>query len=88
MLFDACVAIDKGGFAGTGCGCRGLAWKRAYTSNGKCMCGETTLGHVMMWVLITALIGVMFHAPHGRGHAALLHKGKMPLTATMALVTL
>jgi hypothetical protein len=37
MLFDACVAIAKEGFGGTGCGCRSLAWERAYTSNGKCM---------------------------------------------------
>jgi hypothetical protein len=28
--------------------------------------GETTLGRVMMWVLIIALIGVLFHGPHGR----------------------
>jgi hypothetical protein len=29
--------------------------------------GETTLGHVMMWVLIIALTGVVFHGPHGKG---------------------
>jgi hypothetical protein len=28
---------------------------------------ETTLGHVMTWVLIIALIGVGFHGPHGKG---------------------
>jgi hypothetical protein len=35
MLFDACVTIDKGGRGGTGCGCEGLAWERAYMSNGE-----------------------------------------------------
>jgi hypothetical protein len=29
--------------------------------------GETTLGHVMIRVIIFALIGVMFHGPHGTG---------------------
>jgi hypothetical protein len=29
--------------------------------------GETTFGHVMMWVLIIVLIGVVFHGPHDRG---------------------
>jgi hypothetical protein len=33
MLFDACAAIDKGGYS-----CGGLDWERAYTSNDKCMC--------------------------------------------------
>jgi hypothetical protein len=38
MLFDACVAIDKGGCEATGCGCGGLAKERAYTSYEKYMC--------------------------------------------------
>jgi hypothetical protein len=29
--------------------------------------GETSPGRVMMWVLIIALIGVVFHGPHGKG---------------------
>jgi hypothetical protein len=29
--------------------------------------GETSLGRVMMWVLIIALTGVVFHGPHGKG---------------------
>jgi hypothetical protein len=29
--------------------------------------GETTLGHMMMRVIIFALIGVVFHGPHGTG---------------------
>jgi hypothetical protein len=37
-LFDACGAIDKGVYGGVGCGCGGLAWERAYTSNAKYMC--------------------------------------------------
>jgi hypothetical protein len=28
---------------------------------------ETTLGHVMMWVLIIILTGVVFHGPHDGG---------------------
>jgi hypothetical protein len=43
MFFDACAAIDQGGCGGTGCGCGGLAWERAYTSNDKYMCqGDTS----------------------------------------------
>jgi hypothetical protein len=29
--------------------------------------GETTPGHVIMRVIIFALIGVVFHGPHGTG---------------------
>jgi hypothetical protein len=29
--------------------------------------GETTPGHVIMRVIIFALIGVVFHRPHGTG---------------------
>jgi hypothetical protein len=41
------------------------------------MCGETTPGPVMTWVLIIALTGVVSPGPHGRGlkRAALLHEG-------------
>jgi hypothetical protein len=28
---------------------------------------ETTLGHVIMRIIIFALIGVVFHEPHGMG---------------------
>jgi hypothetical protein len=35
LLFDECVAIDQGGCGGTGYRCGGLAWERAYTSNGE-----------------------------------------------------
>jgi hypothetical protein len=52
VLFDACAAVDKGGCGGIGCGCAG-----ADTS----LCAwETTLGHVMMWVLLIVLTGVYF----------------------------
>jgi hypothetical protein len=37
MFFDACVAIDHSRSGGVGCGCRGLAWERDYTSNDKYM---------------------------------------------------
>jgi hypothetical protein len=52
--------------------------------------GETSLGHVMMWVLIIVLTGVVFHGPHGRELSTKLSftKGKLPLTALMAPVTL
>jgi hypothetical protein len=88
--FDACAAVDKGGCGGTGCGCGGLAWERAYTSNDKYMCGETTLGHVTMWVLLIVLIGVVFRGPHGRGLSTQpsFTRGKLSLTAPIAPVTL
>jgi hypothetical protein len=38
MFFDACGAIDQGGYGGTGCGCGGLTWERAYMSNDNYMC--------------------------------------------------
>jgi hypothetical protein len=33
MLFDTGAAIDKGRCGGRGCGCGGLMWEKAYTSN-------------------------------------------------------
>jgi hypothetical protein len=51
--------------------------------------GETTLGHVKMWVLNIVLIGVVFHATWQRAkHTALLHKGTAALTTPLASVTL
>jgi hypothetical protein len=67
MFFDACVAIDQGECGGIGCGCGGLAWERAYKSNDTICPRETTLGHVTMWFLIIAFIGVLFHGLHGKG---------------------
>jgi hypothetical protein len=60
MLFDSCAVIDKGGCGGTGCGCGGLVWERAYTSNDKCMCRETTLGHMMCGFLLLSLLELCF----------------------------
>jgi hypothetical protein len=37
-FFDACAAIDKGGYGGIGYGCGVLAWERAYMSNDDYMC--------------------------------------------------
>jgi hypothetical protein len=37
MLFDACAAIDKGGYGGIGYGYEGLTSERAYTSHDKYM---------------------------------------------------
>jgi hypothetical protein len=38
MLFNACIAIDKGGYVRIGCGYGGLTWERVYTSDDKYMC--------------------------------------------------
>jgi hypothetical protein len=65
LLFDACVAIDKL-CGGTGSGCGGLGWERTYTSMKNICARETTPG-VIMKVIIFALIGVVFHGPHGMG---------------------
>jgi hypothetical protein len=35
--------------------------------------GEITPGHVMMWVLIIALIGVVFHGPHDKSKISSPH---------------
>jgi hypothetical protein len=90
MLFDACVAIDKGGCGGTGCGCGGLVWERSIHQMISICAKETTLGHVMMWVLFIVLIRVVFHGPHGRGlnMKPSFTRGKLPLTAPVAPVTL
>jgi hypothetical protein len=67
MLFDACVAIDKGGCGGIWYGCGAYLRREPIRQMISICAGETTLGHVMMWVLIIALIGVVFHGPHGKG---------------------
>jgi hypothetical protein len=66
LLFNACAAIDKL-CGGTGCDCGSLGWERTYTSNEKYMCWEDNLGYMIMKVIIFALIGVVFHGPHGTG---------------------
>jgi hypothetical protein len=58
LLFDACAAIDKL-CGGTGCG-------PIHQMKNICA-GETTPGHVIMRVIIFALIGAVFHGPHGMG---------------------
>jgi hypothetical protein len=75
MLFDACAAIDKGGCGGIGCGCGAELGREPICQMISVCARETTLGRGMVWVLIIALIGVVFHGPHGRGHTSLLHKG-------------
>jgi hypothetical protein len=67
MFFDACGAIDQSECGGIGCGCGGQAWKIAVSQMISVCAGKTTLGQVMMWVLIIALIRVIFHGPHGKG---------------------
>jgi hypothetical protein len=51
---------------------------------------ETTLGHVITWVLIIVLVGVVFHGPHDRDLTMKpsFTRGKLPLTAPTAPVTL
>jgi hypothetical protein len=66
VLFAAFAAVDKGGCGGTGSGCGGLGWERTYTSMKNICARETTPG-VIMKVIIFALIGVVFHGPHGMG---------------------
>jgi hypothetical protein len=90
MFFDACAAIDQRGCGGTGCGCGGLAWERAYISNDKYMCWGDNSWHVMMWVFIIALIGVVLRGTHGRGlnMQPSFTRGKLPLTAPMTPVIL
>jgi hypothetical protein len=54
------------------------------------MCaGETTLGPVMMWAPIIALIGVVFHGPRGKGQNTwpFFTRGQLPLTAPLAPTT-
>jgi hypothetical protein len=52
--------------------------------------GEATPGHAIMRVIIFALIGVVFHGPHGTGlHTEPSFKRTLlPLTAVKAPVTL
>jgi hypothetical protein len=51
---------------------------------------ETTLGRVMIRVLITDLTEVVFYGPHGKGQnmQPSFTRGKLPLTAPLAPVTL
>jgi hypothetical protein len=62
LLFDAFAAIEIQAVA-VG------AWVgKGLTHQMKNICdGETTPGHVIMRVNIFALIGVVFHGPHGTG---------------------
>jgi hypothetical protein len=77
MLFDACVAIDKGGCGGTSCGCGGLAWERAYMSNEKYMCqGDNSWPCDDVGSYYCLYWGCVSWATWQRArHTALLHKG-------------
>jgi hypothetical protein len=89
MLFDACEAIDKGRSGGIGCDCGGLTWERAYKSNDKYMCqGDNS------WP--SDDVG-SYYCPYwscaswatcrGLSLQPSVTKGKLPLTAPLAPVT-
>jgi hypothetical protein len=90
MLFDACAAIDKGGHAGTSCGCGSLTWERAYTSNDKYMCwGDNSWPcdgvdsyYCPYWSCVSWTHG------RGLGTQPSFTRGQLPLTAPVAPVTL
>jgi hypothetical protein len=84
MFFDACVPIDQGGCRGIGCGCEGLAWERACTSNDEYMCWG-----VMMWSPTIALIGVVFHVLHGKRQnmQPSFTRGQLLLTMPLRAIT-
>jgi hypothetical protein len=67
LLFDACVAIDKL-CGGTGCACGARVGKGPIHQMKNICVGKTTLGHVIMRVIIFALIGVVFHGHMARGY--------------------
>jgi hypothetical protein len=76
MLFHACVAIDQDGYKGVGCGCGGLDWERASTSDEKCMCrrGDSwpcdDVGYYCPYWNC-----VLWATREKTKHAALFHKG-------------
>jgi hypothetical protein len=77
MFFDACVAIDKGGYGGIGYGCGGLAWERAYTSSDKYMCqGDNSWPCDGMGSYYCPYWGCVSWATWQRAKYAVLHKGK------------
>jgi hypothetical protein len=89
MLFDVCAAIDKGGCGGTGCGCGGLAWERAYMFNDKYMCWggnswpcDDVGSYCPYWSFVSWATWQRVE------HTALLHKGKDAPDAPLAPVTL
>jgi hypothetical protein len=90
MFFDACAATDKGGCGGIGCGCGGLAWERAYTSNDKYMgwgdnyspCDDVHSYYCPYWACVSW--ATWQRAKYG----ASFTREKLPLNAPLAPVTL
>jgi hypothetical protein len=78
MLFDACVAIDKGGCEGTGC--EGLARERAYISNDKYKCqGDNSWPCDDVGSYYCPYWSCVSWATWQRGkHAASFTRGKLP----------
>jgi hypothetical protein len=66
LLFDACAAIDKL-CEGTGLAVGAWVGKGPRHQMKNICARETTPGHVITRVIIFALIGVVFHGPHGTG---------------------
>jgi hypothetical protein len=85
VFFDACAAIDQGGCGGTGC----LAWERDYMSNDKHMCQGDNTWPCDDGTPITVPLGLYVMATRQREeHTALFCKGQLPLTVSLAPVTL
>jgi hypothetical protein len=90
VLFDACAAIDKAGCGGIHYGCGDLSWKRAYTSNDKCMCwGDISWPCDDVGSYYCPYWGCVSWATWQRDkYTASFTRGKLPLTAPVAPVTL
>jgi hypothetical protein len=90
LLFDACVAIEQG-YVKVQPVALGAWVGKGPKHQMKSICaGETTLGHVMMRVIIFVLFGVAFHGPHGTGlnTQPSFKRALLPLTAIKEPVTL
>jgi hypothetical protein len=90
ILFDACAAIDKGGYGGIGCGCGGLAWERAYTSDDKYICqGDNSGPCDDVGSYYCPYYGCVSWTTWQKSkYTALLHKGTAALTVPLAPLTL
>jgi hypothetical protein len=92
MFFDACVAIDQGGYGGIGCGCGcgGLTWERAYPSNEKYTCTRDNSWSWWCRFLLLLPLLELFHELHGKGQnmQPSFTRGQLPQTALLGPVIL